>query len=275
MTDVSSSAESVPARLGVTARLEHDRLALDLRPEPATLHHGIVRASVLSFVIDAVSGIEVDGDVNLWTLTSDLSVRMRPIPAPDLITGVSSILRRGARSVACTVELTARSGEPVATGAAGFVLVPRKESDPPKPVVALERLVELFGRNGGLSTALRVEAGVEVVDAAQGVVQVAVTSALRNPNGTLQGAMVALVAEAAVEDLVEARFGVPAVVTDLDIRYLARAEVGPVRTVSRLLGEGPDSAIEVKVIDTSTDTITTLVYARVATLDGASLARRR
>ena len=76
--------------------------------------------------------------------------------------------------------------------------------------------------------------------------------------------MVALLAEAAAEDLVTARFGAPAVVTDLDLRYLAKASEGPIRTRSRLLGAGPDAPVEVALVDTSTGTPTTLVYARTA-----------
>jgi hypothetical protein len=78
--------------------------------------------------------------------------------------------------------------------------------------------------------------------------------------------MVALLAEAAAEDLITARFGLPVVVTDLDLRYLRKAENGPVRTRTRLLGPGPDAPVQVELIDTSTDLITTLVYARVATV---------
>ena len=74
--------------------------------------------------------------------------------------------------------------------------------------------------------------------------------------------MVALLAEAAAEDLVLARFGHPAIVTDLDLRYLAATGAGPVRTTSTLLGERADSAIEIQLVDLSTDTLTTLVHAR-------------
>ena len=105
-----------------------------------------------------------------------------------------------------------------------------------------------------------------MIDAAEGVVQVEVTPELRNPAGTLQGAMVALVAEAAAEDLMSARFGSPFVVTDLDLRYLRKAQVGPVRTRCRLLGTGPDATVQIELIDTSTDQITTLVYAGAVTV---------
>ncbi len=266
MTDISPQAMSVPGRLGVMARFDDGELTLELIPTPATLHRGIVRASVLSFAVDAVAGITLDQDPEAWALTSDMSVRMRPVPAPGRIVATNTVVRRGRRSATCRVELTADDGRPVATGAIGFVNVPRKESDPPKFVLRPDQAPRLFDGLGTLTRPLRDEAAIEVIDAAEGIVQVEVTPALRNPAGTLQGAMVALVAEAAAEDLVTARFGSPAVVCDLDLRYLAQAKVGPVRTRTRLLGDGPDAPMEIELVDLSTDRITTLVYARAVTV---------
>jgi acyl-coenzyme A thioesterase PaaI-like protein len=262
MTDIPSRVTSVPARLGVTARFEDGSLELDLVPGPELLHHGMVRASVISYVVDALAGISVDGDASVWTLTTDMSIRMRPVPAPQSLSAINTILRRGRRSVTSTVEVTTQDGTPLATGAIGFAHIPRKEDDPPKPIVPPEMAPQLFQLQEPLSRPLREEAGIEVVDAAEGVVQVELTPELLNPAGTLQGAMVALVAEAAAEDLLSTRFESPVVVTDLDLRYLAQTQAGPVRTRSRLLGTGPDSSVQVELIDTSTDRLTTLVYAR-------------
>jgi acyl-coenzyme A thioesterase PaaI-like protein len=194
-----------------------------------------------------------------------MSVRMRPVPAPDRIDATSTILRRGRRSATSLVELRTDDGAPIATGAIGFVNIPRKATDPPKPNVPLGQIPVIFRDPITLARPLREEAGIEVIDAAAGVVQVEVTPALRNPAGTLQGAMVALLAEAAAEDLLTTRFESPVVVTNLDLRYLRKAEVGPVRTRSRLLGTNPDAAVQVELIDTSTDQITTLVYASAVT----------
>jgi len=113
-----------------------------------------------------------------------------------------------------------------------------------------------------LSQPLRYEAGIEVVDPGEGIVEVPVTPQLLNPAGTLQGAMVALVAEAAAEDFLATRFGSPVVVTELDLRYLARTDRGPVRTCCQLLGTGPDAPVQVELTDMSTNQLTTLVYAR-------------
>jgi acyl-coenzyme A thioesterase PaaI-like protein len=265
MTDISDSGISIPSRLGVAARFEDGDLILELRPQRETLHHGVVRASVLSFIIDVVAGIPLDQDAGVWTLTSDMSVRMRPMPAPERIDATNTILRQGRRSATCLVELRTDAGAPIATGAIGFAKVPRKPTDPPKPNVLIGQTPLLFRDTVMLARPLRDEAGIEVIDAAEGMVQVEVTPALRNPAGTLQGAMVALLAEAAAEDLLATRFDAPVVVTDLDLRYLRKAQVGPVRTRSRLLGTRPDAPVQVELIDTSTDQITTLVYARAIT----------
>lgn len=265
MTDLSADAFHLVGRLGVTARSSGDELVLEMLPRREVLHHGLVRASVLSFLVDAAAGIVVDDDPDMWTFTSDMSVRMRPGPAPGRIEAVAEVLRRGRRSATATVQLTGDRGEPVATGAIGFARVPRRHGDPPKPPMTPQSSVSIFRGVGVLTEPLRAEAGIESIDPEQGVVQLTVTPELRNPAGTLQGALVALVAEAAAEDLLSTRFGLPAVVTDLDLRYLAQARSGPLRSASRLLGPGPDSPVEVRLVDTSVGRLTTLVYARAAT----------
>ena len=266
MTDLLGDSVSVPARLGVVAELRAGEFRLELRPWAEVLRHGAVRASVLAVMIDVVAGIVLDDAPDAWTLTSDMSVRMRPLPAPDFITTRSTILRRGGRSATAVVDLVTGEGAPVATGAIGFARVPRRPTDPPKPPVPPERVTTIFDGSSVLTRPLREEAGIVVLDAPAGVVQMDVTPELRNPAGTLQGAMVALVAEAAAEELASARFDLPAVVIDLDLRYLAQTGAGPVRTQCRLLGSGPEAPIQVEIFDRSSDRLTTLVYARTAVI---------
>jgi acyl-coenzyme A thioesterase PaaI-like protein len=156
------------------------------------------------------------------------------VPAPVLV-ATATIVRQGRRLVACTVELTA-DAVPFGLGAIGSSIL-RWHTDPPKPLVTPAEAPALFQGLGTLDRPLRDEAGVAVIDAAAGVVELEVTPGLHNPAGTLQGAMVALVAEVAAEELVTSRFGVPAVVTDLDL-LLGQAD-GLVRTRTRLVGAGP------------------------------------
>lgn len=262
MTDLPVHLTSVPGRLGARARVVGDVLELTLAPRPEVLHHGIIRASVLSYLVDCVAGIPLDSDPEAWALTTDMTVRARPMPAPAEVIARHRLLRDGRRSATGAVDLVTDTGEVLGTGAIGFARVPRRPTDPPKPQFSIDQLARHFAAAADLTQPLKEEAGVEVLDAAAGVVEVEVTDVLRNPAGTLQGAMVALVAEVAAEEVLGTRADGPVVVTDLDLRYLRQTGAGPVRTRTEVIGDGADAAVVVELVDTSTDTLTTLVHAR-------------
>lgn len=263
MTDVPLLGDSVHGRLGTSARIEDGEFIVDLTPTSPVLNHGRVRASVVALVVDVVAGLSIDDDPEAWALTTDLSVRMQPVPAPRLLSATSTTVRRGARTAVCSVDVVA-GGTSVGHGVGGFARVPRRPHDPPKPIFTPKTAVERFGSRGTLDIPLREAVGVGVVDAAEGVVEVEVTAPLLNPNGTLQGAMIAFIAETAAEELIGARFDVPAVVTDLDLRYLARIERGVVRSRCRLIGDRPDATVAIELLDVAKERVTTLVYARAA-----------
>jgi len=262
VTDISSSGSRLFHRLGVSASFDGERLTVDLDPQPGVLHEGVVRISLLAYLVDVVAAIPIDSDPDLWAFTTDMSLRARPIPAPEAVPAVSTTLRGGRRSVTCSVRLTDPEGEEVGSAAIGFTTVPRREGDPPKPEISLERASELVGSDARLALPLREEAGIEVVDAAAGVLEVPVTADLQNPAGTLQGAIVALVAEAAAEDMLTANQHGPVVVTELDLRHLAQTRGGPVRTSARLLGDHPGAPVEVLLTDRTTGTVTAHAFAR-------------
>src|ERR1700722_8720814 len=100
MTDLLDDSLSLPASLGVVAEVRDGEFRLTLQPRPEVLRHGALRASVIAFMIDVVAGIVLDDDPDAWTLTSDMSVRMRPLPAPEFLTTRSTILRRGGGAAA-------------------------------------------------------------------------------------------------------------------------------------------------------------------------------
>jgi acyl-coenzyme A thioesterase PaaI-like protein len=213
-------------------------------------------------MIDLVAGFLYDDDPATWVMTTDMSVRMQRLAVPGSASTRCTFVRRGGRSATAVVDLVTDLGQPMASGAISFVKVPRREGGPIKPENSPERVTTLFDGSHNLIRPLRDAASISVIDSMTGTVEMEVTSALRNPAGTLQGAMVALVAEVAAEEMASARFESPAVVTDLDLRYLAQSGAGPVRTRSSLLGQGPEASIQVEIFDQSSDRLTTLVYAR-------------
>jgi len=263
MTDLPANIASVPARLGATGLVDERGLVIELEPQDEELHHGVLRASVIAFAVDVVAGVTLDTDPEAWTFTTDLSLRMRPIPAPAKITASGTILRQGRRSAHCRVDVVDGQGAEVAVSALGFAHVPRKPTDPTKPIVSPMDVAALFSSHDRITRSLREEAEIIPIDPGAGVVELAVRPEVCNPAGTIQGAMVALVAEAATEDLLGST-GQPVVVTDLDIRYLGQATVGPVRSRCRLLGDDLSSCppVQVELIDLATGRTTTLAYTR-------------
>lgn len=261
VTDLPVSEDNLPGRLGALARVVDGDLVIDLVPTPEVCHLGRIRTSVLSYLVDCVTGIPLQR-TDAWTLTTDMTVRAAPVPAPDLVVARHRALRRGGRSATARVSLVDGDGTVIGDGAAGFTHVAHKPGDPPMISVPIEEIVQRFGTLPPLTEPVREAARIEVVEAEAGIVEVELTPALRNLAGTLQGAMTALVAEAAAEDALSHRVGAPVFVTDIELRYLTRTTAGPVRSRTDVVGTGADAFAVVELIDVSTSAVVTLVHVR-------------
>jgi len=236
---------SLFARLGVTARRD-PKLPVTLEPFPEVCVNGVVRASVLVLVVDMMAGFiaeeSCEGD---WTFTTDLSLRAPAQHVPERVESQGTLLRGGRGSVSAGVSMRA-GAEDFAYGIAGFIRLPRRHGDPPKP--HLHEDAELL-RLPPIERPLADEVGIQVKDASRGEVEVELVDALRNPAGALQGAMAALVAEVAAEALAEDARQRPQVVTDFDIRYLAMGREGPIYSSASWVA-GPESgAMRVELRD--------------------------
>jgi acyl-coenzyme A thioesterase PaaI-like protein len=265
MTDVVANfPASVPSRLGASARLGDDgELVIELRPTEFTSRLGIVRTSMLVYVADVVAGIPADTRDDAWTLTTELSVRAAPVPAPVVVEGRHRTLREGHRSATAEVSLVDGDGRSVGVGVASFSRVTRRPDDPPKFRFEIPGSFEAFGAAPPLDEPLRDAVGLRIVDGRAGVVEVEVTPLLQNPAGTLQGAIVAFVAEVAAEELLSAHLRRPAVVTELDVRYLGQARPGVVvRSRARLAGDWDGAPVVVELVDAATGRLVTHVTAR-------------
>jgi acyl-coenzyme A thioesterase PaaI-like protein len=243
---------------------------------PQTCARGVMRSSVLVLAVDMMGGfIAESGAGTDWIFTTDLSLRTPALPPPARLSASGRLLRSGRGLVHCDVELRdAASGRAFAYGQTGFMRVPRRHGDPAHPhlhePVGLEELPRI-------ERPLAEEVGVRVVDAAAGHVEVEMRDALRNHAGALQGALAALLGELAAEALADMVGGPLRAVTDLDVRYLAMARVGPIWTRAAWIGAPGSGAIRVELRDRgNSDRLVTAVLARVepSPLDaGAALAR--
>jgi acyl-coenzyme A thioesterase PaaI-like protein len=185
-----------------------------------------------------------------WTFTSDLSVRISARRAPNRIIGRTRVLRAG-RGTMMTEVVLRGDGQPLGLGYAGFNRQARREGDHPNPDI--DEASRRWGRYKALDSPLLDTVGVHVLDAASGQVEVVLRDELRNPAGALQGAMVAVIGEAAAEALLAHHGALRSVVTDIDIRYLAMGRIGPIHSHARVLGDAPTDAIAVELYDRGRD----------------------
>lgn len=235
---------------------------LAITPYPEVCRGGALSATVVASAIDILGGVctrEIAG-VDA-TFTSDLSLRIARPGIPPRIEGRGERLRTGRRLVTTAVTLDV-DGRPWAYGETTFSRIPRDPADAPErsKLVTPSPLP-----SHPLTRVLSDEVGVEVLDPARGRVRIPLRPALRNPEGVLQGALVALAVECAALAVAEAALGRAQVVCELDLRFLASAASGPVESEATWIGTPTDRLLRVVLRDAGRESrLTTTALVRVS-----------
>jgi acyl-coenzyme A thioesterase PaaI-like protein len=223
---------------------------------------GALRATVIASAIDLVGGFhtrEIAGTDA--TFTADLSLR---IPAPGIPTRLiaqGQRLRAGRRLVSTNVTIET-DGSPYAFGTTTFSRISRAPEDAPD-IASLS--TPLILPQWPLDRPLDQEVGIETIDAPKGIVRLPLRTELLNPEGIMQGALVALVVECAGLALANATLPGQQVVTELDLRYLAANSSGPIESRAAFIGDPTNRMIRIELHDVGKgDRLTTAALLRVA-----------
>ncbi len=231
-------------RYGFTRPASGDAL-LAVEPVPELLRAGVLRATVIASAVDLAAGIvtrEAAGDDSTFTL--DLSLRIPQPGAPERLEATASPLRTGRRFVTTAVRVEA-GGALYAFGESTFMRV--EHVGPPRDVARLSIPATIPWHPP--ERPLDLEAGVVTRDAATGHVELGLRPALMNPEGALQGALVALVIECAALALAESAGLGPCAVSALDLRYLGPVSEGPVVSRASWLDSHRKEVIRVELHD--------------------------
>lgn len=215
----------------------------------------VVLTSVLLTWADVLAGpLATEATMPRVCMTNDLTVRLLDRPPTGGVHLRAEILKSGRTTTFTETWLApaASPDRPFAVAHGTFVASPR-----PQDTIDLTMLVGDRGSRPLLAP-LPERLGVHVVS--PGVAEVARRDDLLNPADTLQGGVVALVAEMAALSVA----GGGAVAHELDVRYLRTTRVGPARATARVLrDDGDGAAIEVRVVDAGADDrLTAVVLAR-------------
>jgi acyl-coenzyme A thioesterase PaaI-like protein len=200
-----------------------------------------------------------------WTATSDLMLHESTplVHGPTILE--SHLTRAGSRLVVVSVDIYDGNGltdmdeltDPidltrVATGLVTFARVPASTSTAsatwdPLSTIGVRRHLE---RDGELPTAPLLERiGLQVVDAADGVVELGNSPYVHNSRGRINGGVLGMVFQGAAEAAVPSYVG-----SDLHIHYLASARVGPIRTNTLVVREADGHVVcRVQALDAGAD----------------------
>ena len=263
MIDKNDDAAAAPpfyTRYGFTRTGEPDApLLVEAYPEICV--GNTIRATVVASAIDLVGGFFTRALAGTdATFTSDLSLRIPNPGRPETLLARGEPLRSGRRLVSTGVSLF-DGDEVYAYGQTTFARIPREGADPPD----LDALsTPLVIERHPLSRPLDQEVGVEVLDASRGLVHLAFRRALLNPEGVLQGALVALLAECSALALANDTFDAEHVVCEMDLRYLASAAIGPVEGRAQWIRSPAARMLAVRLCDLGRDArLTTTALVRV------------
>jgi acyl-coenzyme A thioesterase PaaI-like protein len=262
---VTTLGDRLASRLGLVLEAGRDGVGVvALEPGDHLLSHGVVRMAAWVLMVDIAGGLVADSEAGEdWVFTTDLSVRVPALRVPERVVATPRMLRLGRSSISAEVRAVEPNGAPFAYGQASFVRLARREGDNPKPS-ALE-----LPRQTPLGAPLVEEAGIRVLDPSRGRVEVDLADALRNPAGAMQGAMVALVGEVAAEERASHEAGARQVVTDLDVRYLAMGQRGPITATAETVAPTPGAPLRVELRDQGKDDrVMAVMLARTAPAPG-------
>ena len=226
---------------------------------------GIARLGIIGVTADAAGAltalIEALPD---RIATQDLSYTASGFARQGPLIASCRLVRAGQRLIAVAATVSDGCGsddpdqaQPIGQAILSFSLIPNRpgyDDLTPLQDPAMERRNLALATSGFGDTSLWDAIGLEVVDAAAGVVQVAKTDYVRNSFGTITGGVMIMAAEAAAELAAQEALGAPVAAMSLNYRFLDLTRIGPAQTQTTVQRHDDQGAVAiVKLVDTQRD----------------------
>ena len=211
---------------------------------------GAVRAGALCTLVDVIGGgLAATTAQPNWIATADLTLHVTGVArAGETVNADAHVLRAGRTTV--VVEVALSTDAPIGLATMSFSVLPRRDINPDLNGSRPEGPTTMALPESGFTAPLFDCIGIEVVDAAAGVVELPVRDWAKNSMGALQGGIVGAVAEAAAEAALRSASEAPLVVRDLQLTYLSFGRVGPLRTSATVLTAGAEHGVaRVELVD--------------------------
>jgi uncharacterized protein (TIGR00369 family) len=236
-----------------------------------TMHVGVI-----AMLVDILGGyLSVRAAYPDWVATADLSMHTIHRATSGILTAVGSVTRAGRTSFVIEVNIREERNSltehatPIGSAIMTFSKLPRREDTLELNIE--ENANDLFRfalSDSRLTRHLLDKIDLKILDASKGILELQLTNYIRNSFSSLQGGMIAILADIAGQQVARAATGKLLTTSDLTIHYLAPGKTGPFRTTTRLLRITDDTALtRIDITDMGVDNRLISVVLNTATLD--------
>ena len=223
---------------------------------------GGVRLGVIAALVDVAGASLLLADLHPdRSATVTLSAQSERAVREGPLLATARVVRRGSRQVVVDVALRDGQGSDrpdagVRSGRAlmGFRRLPHRGDHAALPAPQLPSRGTLAHPAARLEKPFVERAGIRVVDADAGVLEIENHDWVRNSFGTLNGGMVATLLEMAGEQAARSALGPEAVAVDVEMQFVGQSGDGPIRTrASRIRTLKEHCVTRVEVLDAGAD----------------------
>ena len=224
--------------------------------------NGVVHAGVLATLVDVVGGIlAVQAISPDWLSTSNMSLMTTRDIRSGRVSGQGRIVRCGRTSVVVEVDIyneVNRSADKLLPAGAAMITYSRLASDGRalvnKSKDNIHQAVQFLLGITPLLQPLVEKAGIQIINSTRGRLRINMTTYVRNSLNSLQGGIIAFMADLAGSMALTTCRGIAWQTRDLTIHYMTPGIIGPFETKTEILrSDSQHALVRIEVLDRGDD----------------------
>ena len=248
-------------------------------PEICT-DQGTMHVGVIVMLVDILGGLLTARAIYPdWFATANLFMHTTGRASSGVVVATGLVIRSGRTTVVIEVDICKEAGDSTGSSTSigsaimTFSRLPRREDTLKFKVDEDSNEAFHFSMDGsGLSQHYLDEVGLHILDEGAGVVELNMSDYIRNSLYSINGGMVATLADIAGQYAARKATGKPLITTDLEVHYLEQGKAGPFQTKTTVLRKTEDTALtRVEVIDRGADDRLMAVIMNTLILDDSAL----
>ena len=240
---------------------------------------GSIHVGVLATMIDVLGGfLAMEIFLPDWMATANLSIHTAGCVSSGVVSATGRIIRSGRSTATVSAEVfssRAKAARPTDLAGSAMITYSRLEGVRAGSGLGFDKGrhvdFQLPDGNARLERHVIDKTGLQFTEEKSGTTVLDMTEYVRNSFGSLQGGMIAMMADVAGQSAARAATGIRLTTADLVLHYLSPGRIGPFTADAQVLRSNNVSALSrVEVKDAGDDQRVIAVAMNTATLEGST-----